>query len=68
MATADKDLAKLLDQVSQLPGWRVQNTSRAYKIFPPRGGQPLGCPHGPRNPWRTRKNLIAKLRRAGAPI
>jgi hypothetical protein len=67
MSRRSKEIEELLDQVARLPGWRVDNTSKGWRIYPP-AGTPMSAPHGPHNTWRTLKNLRAKLRRAGADI
>lgn len=68
MATRDKDIVRLMDEVAKLPGWRVEDREGGYRIFPPNGGTPMSAPHGPRRPGRALANTRAKLRRAGAKI
>jgi len=63
-----KDIADLMRQVEALEGWRVENLAKTWKVWPPDGGRPISVAHGPRNAWRTKKNTLAKLRRAGAPL
>lgn len=65
---ADKDIAELMRLVGSWEGWRVENTQKTYKVFPPNGHKPFSVAHGPRNPWRSYRNVVAKLRRAGADI
>lgn len=64
-----KDMRDLMDKVNRLDGWRVEFSSRTgWKVYPPQPHSPISVAHGPRNGYRARKNTIAKLRRAGAPI
>lgn len=64
-----KDMRDLMDRVSKLDGWRVEFSGGAgWKVFPPPPHRPISVAHGPRNGYRQRKNTIAKLRRAGAPL
>lgn len=64
----NKDMSKLLAEVDSWEGWRVEDTNGGWRVYPPNGATPFTVTHGPRNPWRQRKNVISKIRRAGGPL
>lgn len=68
MSTRSKDIRRLLEHVDRLPGWRVDDRSGGFRIFPPADATPMSAPHGPRRPDRAVANLRARLRRAGAEL
>ena len=67
MSIQRRDIQRLLDEIEDLPGWRVRRYDTSGKhctIFPPDGQKIIMVPCTPGG-WRWRLNLRAELRRAG---
>ena len=65
---ADKDVTKLIRQIRDWPGWRVEEATRGYVVYPPdKTKRPIAI-HKTPSDHRWRANTIADLRRAGGPI
>lgn len=49
-------------------GWRVEDDSKGYtRFFNPDGEYVTNYPATPSNPYRRRRNLLVKLKKAGLP-
>ena len=60
----NKELYRLIEQIGDTPGWRVEDTKRSWMVYPPEG-PPIAVPQGPRSPYRALRNYRAMFRRAG---
>jgi hypothetical protein len=69
MAKRDKDIEELVRQVQRLPGWRVEDRPKGWRIWPADTSKPaITLSHGPRIPYRAIRYARQKLRNAGAEV
>ena len=64
---ANKDIEKLIGRIRTWPGWRVDDGTKAYRVYPP--DKAIGPIMIHRTPSGSRylANKTADLKRAGAP-
>lgn len=66
--TTGKDERELVKLARTWAGWRVEETKKGWAIYPPdKSIKPIQV-HRTNSDWRAIHNVIAKLRRAGAPL
>lgn len=63
-----KELAKLIANAQSWAGWRVKEVSDGWMLFPPDKQMPAITIHKTPSDWRAWKNMLSRLRRAGAPV
>lgn len=64
----NKEVAELIRQIRSWPGWRIEERRKGYLVFPPDPEARAISIHKTPSDRRWRKNTVASLRRAGAPI
>lgn len=67
MATS-KDIKKLIRRIQTWQGWRVEERSKGWMVYPPDKTKPAITIHRTPSDHRAWRNMISQLRRAGAPI
>lgn len=65
---ANKEVTKLIRQIEQWPGWRVEQVKAGWMAYPPDRNKPGVLIHGTPSDHRAWRNTIARLRRSGGPI
>lgn len=63
-----KEAKKLVDQIIDWPGWRVEEGTAAWKVYAPDKSVPVIMIHRTPSGSRYLNNKKAQLKRAGAPL
>lgn len=63
-----KEVEKLVKQIRTWPGWRVEEGTKGYKVFPPDKSHPMIPVHHTPSGSRYIANKKSELKRAGAPL
>jgi hypothetical protein len=66
--TADKEVTKLIRQIRKWPGWRIEDRTKGYLVFPADKSKAPIPIHKTPSSKRYLANKIGELRRAGAPL
>lgn len=64
----NKEVTKLIRQIEKIPGWRIEEGTKGYMAYPPDKTKAPVSIHKTPSDSRWKKNTIAALRRAGAPL
>lgn len=64
----NKDIRELIRQIQGWAGWRVEETKKGWMIYPADKSQSPIAVHGTPSDHRAWKNILGRLRRAGAPL
>jgi hypothetical protein len=65
---ASKEVIQLIRQIRRWPGWRVEEVSKGFMVYPPDKTRAPIAIHKTPSDYRHLKNTLALLRAAGAPI
>lgn len=63
-----KKVKELVDKIATWPGWRVEDGTNAFRVFPPNKAIPPIMIHRTPSGSRYIANKTAALKRAGAPL
>lgn len=63
-----KELERLVEDARRWTGWRVEQVKKGWMVYPPDKSMPGILIHRTPSDWRADRNIMARLRRAGAPI
>lgn len=65
---ANKEIEKLVKEIRTWSGWRVEDGTKAYKVFPADKTKGVIMVHRTPSGSRYIANKKAELKRAGAPL
>ncbi len=63
-----KDIRKLIEAAQSWAGWRVEQRSKGWFLYPPDKALSPICIHNTPSDHRAWQNTLSRLRRAGAPV
>lgn len=63
-----KEVKRLIAEARTWSGWRVEEISKGWMIFPPDKSLSGVTVHKTPSDWRAWKNILSELRRRGAPV
>lgn len=63
-----KALKRLIDAATHWPGWRIEETKSGWMLYPPDKSQSGVLIHKTPSDRRAWANMIALLRKRGAPV
>jgi len=65
---ANKEITKLIKAVQQWAGWRVEQVTKGWMLYPPDRSMSGVLVHRTPSDHRALKNIISLLRKRGAPV
>lgn len=63
-----KEVKQLIADAQKWAGWRVETTKAGWMLYPPDKAIPGIAIHKTPSDWRATKNMMSRLRKAGAPV